>query len=137
MMASPPSSRRGILSKLLLATGVAIVSLKNILSRHDNDQQYLEYDKPTTHSHRRALQVINDSTTHGVTIYSPRGAYISSKSFNSDKSSTPGYVIEEEKLDESKHNEPTVVSNGVVIDVISIGSQTRPEYVSLYISLRR
>ena len=135
MMASPPSSRRGILSKLLLATGVAILSLKNILSRHDNDQQYLEYDKPTTHSHRRALQVINDSTTHGVTIYSPRGAYISSKSFNSDKSSTPGYVIEEEKLDESKHNEQTVV--GVVIDVISIGSQTRPEYVSLYISLRR
>ena len=134
MMASPPSSRRGILSKLLLATGVAIVSLKNILSRHDNDQQYLEYDKPTTHSHRRALQV--DSTTHGVTIYSPRGAYISSKSFNSDKSSTPGYVIEEEKLDESKHNEP-IVSKGVVIDVISIGSQTRPEYVSLYISLRR
>ena len=74
-MASPPSSRRGILSKLLLATGVAILSLKNILSRHDDDQQYLEYDKPTTHSHRRALQVISDSTTHGVTIYSPRGAY--------------------------------------------------------------
>ena len=128
-----PSSRRGILSKLLLATGVAILSLKNILSSHDNDQQHLEYDKPNTHSHRRALQVLSDSNTHGVTIYSPRGGtFISSKSFNSDKSSTPGYVIEEEQLVESKHIEPTVVSNGLVIDVISIGSKTRPEYVSLY-----
>ena len=55
------------------------------------------------------------------------------------------FVIPAYRLDELRHREPTVVyrhppdmdnNMGVVVDVLSIGSNTRPEYVSIIIITR-
>lgn len=57
----------------------------------------------------------------------------------SDGFAVPQFVIPEEDLADSKCASPTVVHSrsaldhkGVVIDVLSIGSKTRPEYVSSF-----
>lgn len=134
--------------KVILAWSIFLLGgrsyiLKSKLKSSDKDVLSSSQNQNQTHC-RHLLGITQFSDPKSIAIRSINN----DRYFNVDEEGGANhthtqYIIPEEALYDSKYAKPTIVHSsssnnevdhlqgGVVLDVISIGSQTRPDYVSM------
>mmetsp|Transcript_44144 Transcript_44144/g.79182 ORF Transcript_44144/g.79182 Transcript_44144/m.79182 type:complete len:400 (-) Transcript_44144:171-1370(-) len=127
--------------QIILAT-IAILASSGFLLGHSSFSKSVS--DPSSATSSSSSNIIDQNSRSLRLLSSAISQYIDPKSITPrpDGFADPLFVVPEAHLADSKYAEPTIVHSrptdsdhqGVVVDVLSIGSETRPEYLTAQIN---